>query len=181
MNPTENELSRRFLAHTRHSLARYHLPRILRCLQLLPEADIWWRPNKASNSVGNLVLHLEGNLRQWILSGLGGALDRRQRDREFSERGPLPRHILAARLRKAVEEACRVIARLPARELPRARRIQRFRVTGFEAISHVTEHFAFHTGQIIYVTKLRRGRDLGFTRLPGEKRRRSPARRLPAI
>ena len=128
-----------------------------------------------------MVLHLEGNVRQWILSGLGGAPDRRQRDREFAERGPLARHILAARLQKAVKEACRVIAKLPAHELARGHKIQKFRVTGFEAISHVTEHFAFHSGQIIYVAKLRRGRDLGFTRLPGEKRRRPAPKRLPAI
>jgi uncharacterized damage-inducible protein DinB len=180
MSRTEGDLSRRYLARVRHSLGRYHLPRILRCLQLLSESDIWWRPNAASNSVGNLVLHLEGNVRQWILSGLGGVVDRRQRDREFAERGPLARHILAARLRKTVQEACRVIAKLPKQELTRARSIQRFRVTGLEAIHHVTEHFAFHTGQVIYATKLRRGRDLGFTRLPGEKHRRA-AKRLPAI
>lgn len=181
MNRRDSEYTREFLAQAKHSLGRYHLPRILRCLQLLSDSDIWWRPNTASNSVGNLVLHLEGNVRQWILSGLGGTPDRRQRDREFAERGPLGRHILAARLEKAVKEACRVIGKLPPRDLARTRRIQKFRVTAFEAIHHVTEHFAFHTGQIIYVTKLRRGRDLGFTRLPGQTRRRRAGRRLPAI
>jgi uncharacterized damage-inducible protein DinB len=181
MNRTHGDLARRYLAQAKHSLGRHHLPRILRCLQGLSESDVWWRPNAASNSAGNLVLHLEGNVRQWILSGLGGAPDRRQRDREFGERGPLARHILAARLRKTVQEACRVIAKLPERELERVHTIQKFRVTGFEAIHHVTEHFALHTGQILYITKLRRGRDLGFTRLPGEKQRRAAAKRLPVI
>jgi uncharacterized damage-inducible protein DinB len=129
--------------------------------------------------VGNLALHLSGNVRQWIISGLGGTPDRRQRDKEFAERGPLPRRQVLARLEKTVSEACRVLKRLGPRHLDSAYFIQGFRVTGFEAISHVTEHFAYHTGQIIFATKLLRRADLGFTRLPGERRTR--AKDLPAI
>jgi uncharacterized damage-inducible protein DinB len=170
-----------FLAEAQHSLRKHHLPRILRCLRMLSEDQIWWRPNPSSNSVGNLVLHLEGNVRQWIISGLGGVPDRRERDKEFSELGPLPRRALSAKLHKAVNEACRVIARLSPRELARKRAIQKFHVTGFEALSHVTEHFAYHAGQILYVTKLLKAQDLGFTRLPGEKPRKPAARKLSAI
>lgn len=174
-------LARQFLAQAQHSLKKHYLPRIIRCLEMLSEKQIWWRPNDASNSLGNLALHLEGNVRQWIISGLGGASDRRVRDKEFAERGPLPRRVLRGKLGKTVNEACRILAKLSPRELSRPRVIQKFRVSGFEAVSHVTEHFAYHTGQIIYVTKLLRGRDLGFTHLPGERRKKAAAGKLPAI
>jgi uncharacterized damage-inducible protein DinB len=170
-----------FLSEAQHSLLKHHLPRIVRCLQLLSEEQIWWRPNPASNSVGNMVLHLSGNVRQWIISGLGGAPDRRERDKEFSEPGPLPRRALVAKIQGTVREACRIIARHTPQELARPRSIQKFHVTGFVALSHVTEHFAFHAGQILYVTKQLTAQDLGFTRLPGERRRKKAGRSLPAI
>jgi uncharacterized damage-inducible protein DinB len=145
---------------------------IVQCLSQLTEEEIWWRPNPASNSAGNLVLHLSGNMRQWIISGLGGAGDVRVRDREFSERGPLPRRVLVTRLRTTVAEARRVLDRLPAGALARPYTIQGFRVTGLVAVAHVYEHFSHHAGQIIYITKLKRGRDLRFTRLPRVKKSR---------
>jgi len=148
---------------------------------MLSVKQIWWRGNAASNSIGNLTLHLEGNVRQWIISGLGGVPDRRERDKEFAERGPLSRRRLEALLNKTVVEACRVLSRLTPSDLFRPHSIQRLRVTGFEAVSHVTEHFAFHTGQILYATKLLRGRDLGFTRLPGEKNRKTTRKKLPVL
>ena len=128
--------------------------------------------------MGNLVLHLTGNVRQWIISGLGGAPDVRQRDREFNERGPLPRRVLVSRLRKTVEEACRVLGRLSPEDLARVHTIQKYRVTGMEATFHVAEHFSHHAGQIILLTKMLTGTDLKFTQLPGEKRKQSRA--LPA-
>ncbi len=174
-------LAREFLDRARHSLRRHHLPRIARCLSLLSAKEIWWRGNSASNSAGNLALHLEGNVRQWIVSGLGGAPDRRQRDLEFTARGPLSRRELLRRLTKTVNQACRVLGKLPPRGLGRARRIQGFRVSGFQAVAHVTEHFAYHTGQIVYVTKLLRRRDLKFTRLPGKGPARGRPARLPVL
>lgn len=181
MRQTDSNFTRLFLAQAQHSLRKHHLPRILRCLGMLSERQVWWRANDASNSVGNLALHLEGNVRQWIISGLGGAPDRRERDQEFGERGPLARRLLAARLEKTVAEACRVLAVLTARDLVRLHAIQKFRVTGFQAVSHVTEHFAYHAGQILFATKLLRGRDLGFTNLPGEKDRKAARKRLPVL
>ncbi len=179
MESKDDNFAKGFLAQARHSLLHYHLPRIRRCLSLLSEKQIGWRSHPTSNSVGNLVLHLSGNVRQWIISGLGGAPDRRERDKEFAERGPLPRHRALARLEKTVFEACRVLKRLGPRDLDSVYLIQGFSVTGLEAISHVTEHFAYHTGQIIFATKLLRRTDLGFTRLPGERRTR--AKGFPAI
>lgn len=175
MKPRSAELERLFLAQSRHSLAAHHLPRIVQCLKLLSGKEVWWRPNAASNSVGNLVLHLAGNVRQWTISGLGGAPDHRDRDREFAERVPIPRRALLALLRKTVSGACLVLQRLSPDALSRTYTIQGFRVTGLIAVSDVVQHFAYHSGQIIFITKLRRGKDLRFTRLPNHKRKKSAA------
>lgn len=143
-----------------------YVPKIADSLELLSDDEIWWRANDASNSAGNLILHLCGNLRQWIISGLGGAKDIRQRDLEFSEKGPIPRAELNEKLRETVDAASKVIRGLSAGDLVREYSIQGFRVTGYEAAIHVTTHVAYHAGQIIYVAKMKRGKDLGFTKLP---------------
>jgi uncharacterized damage-inducible protein DinB len=181
MTKTESNLSKPFLAQAQRVLKAIYWPRIARCLRLLSQEEIWWRPNAGSNSVGNLVLHLNGNVRQWIIAGLGGAPDTRQRDLEFQERGPMSRRALLAPLRRAVDEACRVLAHLSASDLTRTYSIQGFQESGLEAVYHVTEHFSHHAGQIILATKLLRGRSLEFTHLPGEKKRRKKARSLPAV
>ena len=167
------------IAQAEHVLKQVYLPRVIGCLEQLSPEQIWWRPNEASNSVGNLALHLTGNVRQWIISGLGGAADVRQRDLEFSERGPLPQRVLVNRLRKTVVEACRVLRKLSPEDLVRVHSIQKYRATGLDAAFHVAEHFSHHAGQIILLTKLLTASDLKFTRLPGEKKRKS--RDLPAL
>ena len=116
MASKESDLARIFRKDARAGLEKY-LPEIVRCMQLLSEKEIWWRPNNASNAAGNIVLHLCGNIRQWIISGLGGQPFVRERNKEFSERGPIPRRTLIVRLRRTVEEACEVIDRLPAEAL----------------------------------------------------------------
>ncbi len=181
MNKADGRLAKLLLSHAQHSLRRHHLPRIVQCLALLSHDEIWWRPHPSSNSVGNLVLHLNGNVRQWIISGLGGAPDRRDRNSEFSETGPIPKRKVFGMLRATVDEACRVIRRLTLRNLVAIRTIQGFRVSGLTALLHVTEHFANHTGQIILVTKMKRRRDLRFTRLPGKKAGRQSRRTLSTI
>jgi uncharacterized damage-inducible protein DinB len=167
----EVELAKLVLAEAQVCPHRY-LCSITRCLSLLLEQEIWGRPNTASNCAGNLVLHLCGNVRQWIISGLGGAPDVRQRDAEFAERGPVARRSLIAKLRETVREADHVLARLPPEALLRRYSIQGFRVSGVASVAHVAEHFSHHAGQIIYLTKLKRGKNLRFTRLPGIRRRR---------
>lgn len=169
MEPDEHALAKIFCNDARSQFEKY-TPRIVRCLQLLSEKEIWWRPNDASNAAGNIVLHLCGNVRQWIISALGGAPDFRERDKEFSERGPVPRQVLISQLRSTVKQACWTIDSLPSKTLSQEFEIQGFRVSGLVAIAHVYEHFAYHTGQIIYLTKLKRGKDLRFTRLPSSKR-----------
>ena len=169
MRPKATRTARLFLASSQHRFAKQNLPRIVKCLQQLSEEEIWWRPNSASNSAGNLVLHLCGNVRQWIISGLGGVEDRRERDREFSERGPIARQVLVTQLRRTVRDACRVLAQLSDDSLSRKYEIQGYHVTGLDAAFTVAEHFGYHTGQIVYITKLKRAQDLRFTRLPAIK------------
>jgi len=168
MTPDEAVLAERLRKDALSCLNKY-LPRIVRCLELLSEEEIWWRPNAFSNAVGNIVLHLCGNIRQWILSGLGGARDLRERDKEFAERGPIPRQALMAQLKETVEEACRIIDTTPIPTLLEEFDIQGYHVAGVTAVVSVYEHFAYHAGQIIYLTKLKRGEDLHFTKLPDYK------------
>ena len=176
MKPGNSEITKSFLKESRQSVATYHLPRLIKCVKLLSEKDIWWRPNAASNSVGNLVLHLSGNVRQWIISGLGGEPDKRERDREFAERGSIPRRALISLIRATVAEAAGVLEGLSEDSLLRIHDIQGFRVSGMYAVTHVVDHFAYHTGQIIFVTKWKLGKDLRFTRLPAYKPKKTAAR-----
>ena len=162
----DSELAALILRQWRSRFEERYLPRITNCLDQLSDEQIWWRPNDASNSIGNLVLHICGNMRQWIISGLGGAADLRQRDREFAEHGPIPASVLRDKFQQTVAEACGVLGRLKPGALTRRYLIQQFDVTGYEAAAHVIEHVAYHAGQIIYVTKLKRAKDLGFTQLP---------------
>lgn len=170
MKKPPDNLAGPIVQEAHHLLVETYTPRIARCLKLLTEEEIWWRPNRASNSAGNLVLHLQGNVRQWIISGLGGQPDRRNRDREFAETGPMARRTLLSGLRKTIKEADEVLANLGQPDLLSTFSIQGFHVTGLQAVWHVAEHFAFHAGQIIFVTKLKCGKDLRFTRLPAQQK-----------
>lgn len=143
---------------------RQCLERIEICLGKLDDERIWARPNAASNSAGNLCLHLAGNVRQWILSGVAGQPDTRRRDEEFAAQGGFSREELLARLRATVNEACAVIGSLGEARLGETVRPQRYEVTVLEAVYHVVEHFTMHTGQIMLLTKAATGEDLGFYR-----------------
>ncbi|HEV8597747.1 MAG TPA: DinB family protein [Gemmatimonadales bacterium] len=156
-----------FLAQSREYLTGHYLPKIRAAVEQLSDADLWWRPNQSSNSVGNLLLHLAGNIRQWIVSGVGGASDQRDRAVEFSRREPLSREILLALLSDAVLAADAVLARTSPAALGERRSVQGREVTLLEAVYHVVEHLALHAGQIIYIAKLRSGHDLEFYRMEG--------------
>lgn len=132
------------------------------CLGKLNDDQIWARGHENENAVGNLVLHLTGNVRQWIISSLGNAPDARVRHREFDARGGATAAELSAGLRATVEEAAGVIAALTTGQLEAFYEIQKYRVSGVETVFHVVEHFAQHTGQIIFVTKMITSQDLGF-------------------
>jgi uncharacterized damage-inducible protein DinB len=141
------------------------LPKIRKCLEILSDEDIWWRSSEVENSVGNMLLHLSGNVRQWLISGLGGEADRRSRAAEFAARGGTSGWEAYAGLESTVQEACRVLRGLNEDELLKKRTIQGFSQTGLSAVFHVVEHFSYHTGQIVYVTKLRLSQDLKFYNL----------------
>jgi uncharacterized damage-inducible protein DinB len=151
-----------FLAEARRHLRDDYLPKIERCLERLTDEQVWWRASERSNSVGNILLHLEGNLRQWVVSGAGGARDARVRDREFAERRLVPREELLGALRAAVSEADDALARLDPAALLETRRVQGLDVTLLTAVFHAVEHFSMHAGQIILLTKLHTGGDLAF-------------------
>jgi len=136
--------------------------RITDCLGRLTEEQIWLRGNENSNAVGNLALHLCGNVRQWIIHGVGGAADVRRRAEEFSARGGPTSQELAGRLEATVGEAVAVIGKLTPERLAEHVVIQNYDVTRLEAVLHVLEHFAQHTGQILFATKLLAGADLGY-------------------
>jgi uncharacterized damage-inducible protein DinB len=165
-----SEPARAFVGEARRLLSEDYLPKIERCLERLSDEQVWWRPNAESNSVGNLLLHLEGNARQWIVCGVGGATDARTRDAEFAAgRGggagaDLPRASeLLARLRAALAEADAVLAALDPGTLLEPRDVQGLSgVTVLRAVFHVVEHFSMHTGQIILMTKLLTSADLKF-------------------
>jgi len=141
---------------------RQFTDRIEVCFGKLTEAQIWTRGGENENAIGNLALHLNGNVRQWIVTTLGNNPSTRDRDSEFSARqGHTPAELGAA-LRQTIEEAVHVISGLDADRLTRMYEIQNYRVSGVEAVYHVVEHFAEHTGQIIYATKALTGEDMGF-------------------
>lgn len=154
-----------FLAQSREYLSGHYLPKILAAVEQLSDADIWWRPNENSNSVGNLLLHLTGNITQWIVGGVGGVPGDRNRAAEFDRRNPMNRAELLAHFTKAVHSADAALGRTGAASLAEPRTIQGRDVTVFSAIYHVIEHFSMHTGQILYIAKLRSGTDLGFYRV----------------
>lgn len=156
------ELARAFVAEARRHLLADFLPKIERCLERLSPEQVWWRAGEESNSVGNLLLHLEGNVRQWLVSGVGGAPDRRRRDREFAEREPLPPARLLDALRATLGEADAALGRLEPAALLERRHIQGHDVSVLAAVFHVVEHFSMHTGQIILLTKLHTRGDLAF-------------------
>jgi len=136
--------------------------RIEACLEKLDDDQIWLRGSENANAVGNLCLHLAGNMRQWIMHGVGGVPDVRTRDREFAARGGMTKQELRERLFSTLDEAVAVIE--SQKDLLRTVRPQTYEVTVLDAIYHVVEHFAQHAAQIIYATKAFTGEDLGFYR-----------------
>lgn len=137
--------------------------KIRTALDELSDEQIWWRPNLASNSIGNLVLHLAGNIRQWMIAGVGGAADTRNRSAEFTEPRQIGKQELLNLMTVALEEVDDVLAGLEAEiavaksDLPLQRRCvpQGFTQTVFDAVFHVVEHFSYHTGQIVFLAKMK--------------------------
>ena len=150
-----------FLDYSQRKLAQL-TERICLCLDQLSSEQVWARDNQSENAIGNLVLHLEGNVRQWICFGVGGREDVRDRDAEFAARAGLSVEELKQRLRRTVDEAIDLLKTLSGQRLTEQARVQGYNLTVLEAIYHVVEHFSGHTGQVLFATKLLTGADLGF-------------------
>jgi hypothetical protein len=156
--------STEFLSYSRYKLCTQYWPRLRTCVQPLTPEQVWWRPNQASNSIGNLVLHLAGNMRQWLVASFNEQADQRDRPAEFSRSEGMTAAEILAVLGTAVDEGEKVLARLTEAELTRVYKIQGVTVSGLAAIYQVVEHFGLHYGQIVYITKMLTGEDLGFYR-----------------
>ena len=143
-----------FIARSRHYLNEEYPAKIRLCLDVIPAGALWARSDESSNSIGNLLLHLAGNVRQWIVSGVGGAPDARFRAGEFTARDGGDMESLWNALRATLSEADAVIAAQSAETLLQRRTVQGRDVTVMHAIYHVVEHLSLHTGQIILLAKL---------------------------
>jgi DinB superfamily len=133
------------------------LAKIKHCLDQLTEQQLWWRPTEDMNAIGNLILHLAGNVQQWIVAGIGGAADVRKRPAEFSERGPIPATELMKRLEDVITRAKDVLHRASADEMLSPRRIQGFETTAWGAVFDCVPHFKGHTQEIICLTRMQLG------------------------
>jgi len=158
-----SKLGHAFLHESAKYLREVYLLRIERALAVLPEKDLWRRPHDGVISVGVILQHLDGNVRQWILSGLGGEPDDRERATEFEEHERATISELLANLRSTVERAAEIIEGLSKRELKRTHSIQGFEITGLDALYHVVEHFSWHTGQLVWIAKACAGREHGLS------------------
>lgn len=156
-------LGRQFLDSSRAFLISDYLPKLERCLERLTDEDIWWRPAEWTNSVGNLLLHLNGSTRMWVVGVAGGRPVERDRRSEFDQRRPIPGVELLAALRATLTEVGEILDGLDPASLLERRTRGRREVTVLWAIAHAVEHFSMHTGQIILLAKMRttEGFDLG--------------------
>jgi Protein of unknown function (DUF1572) len=133
------------------------LAKISHCLAQLSEEQAWWRPREEMNSIGNLILHLTGNVRQWVVAGIGGEADIRKRPAEFQERGPIPAAELNNRLEEVVRRAQEVLRQATPEQLLGQRRIQGFETSGWGAVFDCVPHFKGHTQEIICLTRMQLG------------------------
>lgn len=155
------DLNREFIAQSIGRLDE-NTSKIEKCLMDIKDGEIWERPNESSNSFGNIILHLCGNITQYIISSLGNTEDKRKRDEEFNVTGGYTKMELSEKLSNVVSQAKNIIRDLDIDDLLRVRSVQGFKLTGMGIILHVVEHYSYHTGQIAFWVKLLRNKDLGF-------------------
>ncbi len=150
------------VAETRRRLFEECIPRVKKCLDLLTEEEIWYKPNENSNSVGNIILHLCGNVRQWLGAGLGKLPKVRQRDEEFSTKGGFNKKEILEKLEKLQEMSEGVLSKVTYEDLLAVHEVQVYQETGLSILVHVTEHFSYHVGQITYFVKAKKDLDTGY-------------------
>jgi uncharacterized damage-inducible protein DinB len=162
MTATPADVPALFLEHSRQKLFQQFWPRLKGCVESLTDEQLWWRPNDACNSVGNLLLHLNGNVRQWLVASFNRMEDSRNRPAEFNQREPVSASMLLDQLGATMQQASEVLTRLTPEDLAARYEIQGYQVSGLDAVYQVVEHFAMHYGQVLYIVKTLNGADLGF-------------------
>jgi len=150
------------ITEVKRRLLEESVPRLKKCLTLMTEAEIWYRPNMHTVSAGNLCLHLCGNVRQWVVATLGEKADIRHRQQEFDEVGPIPLHKMLGNLDELMGEVEGVLDSLTPEDLTKIYQVQGFQEAGFSILMHVVEHFSYHVGQVSYIVKSRKNLDLGY-------------------
>ena len=161
----ENTVAALFLQQQRADLQEC-LEKIEHCFSQLEDHDIWWRPYQEHNAIGNIILHLCGNLGQWIIHGVPQISDTRDRPAEFTHRGIIPKQQLLDWIRQTIAKADAVIAEQTEDTLLEPRRIQSFDVCVQSAIHHSVTHLIGHTQEIIWITRLRIGPEYKFRWTP---------------
>jgi len=169
---TAQDFEEAFIAAARHSLSE-GLRKIEHCAAQLTDAQIWWRPRPEVNSIANLMLHLAGNLRQWLVASVGGAKDVRNRPLEFADRSNRPKAEMLELLKKTVAEADAALGGLSPQALLSPRRIQGFDTTVLSAIMDTIPHFRGHVQEIIHMTRQQLGEKYRFDFVPKGKEQES--------
>jgi len=162
MTTTPADVTSLFLEQSRHILFEQCWPRLKGCVESLTDEQLWWRPNEACNSIGNLLLHLNGNVREWLVTSFNRLEDNRNRPTEFNQRESISASTLLDQLGATIWQASEVLVRLTPADLLARYEIQGYKVSGLEAVYHAVEHFAMHYGQILYIVKTLHGADMGF-------------------
>jgi hypothetical protein len=161
---TESKTASLFLEFSRAKLLEQYWPRLRTCVESLTDEQVWWRPNDSTNSIGNIILHLNGNVKQWLVASFKRLEDRRDRPAEFSQRAAISGTALLAQLGSTMTEASEVLSDIKEADLLAPFEIQGYHVSGLDAVYQVVEHFGLHYGQILYITKMIQSKDLGFYR-----------------
>ena len=162
MQESNPQLATLFLEFSQKRLLGQSWPRLRTCVESLTDEQVWWRPNPASNSIGNLILHLNGNVTQWLVDSFNRDEDKRNRPAEFAAESGLTAAELLSKLGATMERVAQVLDRLTVEELLAPYEIQGYHVRGLDAVYQVVEHFGLHYGQIAYIAKSLTARDLGF-------------------
>lgn len=163
MSEMDAEVARIFLDFSRRKLLKQYWPRLRAAVEPLTDEQVWWRPNEASNSIGNLILHLNGNVFQWLVASFNRLEDERDRPTEFSTQEGIPTAELLERLAATMQQAAAVLDRLTQADLVARYEIQGYHVSGLDAVYQVVEHFGLHYGQILYIVKTLAAQNLGLS------------------
>ena len=131
-------------------------------LSKLSPAQLWERPNENSLSIGNQLLHLKGNIAQYIISTLGQQTDTRNRDLEFTTQEGIDMELLWTDLKNTLETAKKCIQKCPEALLLKEHSVQGFDLSGVDVALHAVEHLSYHTGQVAFWVKQLINAHLGF-------------------